>query len=811
MKGDFSRIRFNPKKNYTAVLEQQGRVALDADANEQSVILEHIRDTEVIDMIGPFGGPIHDAGFAISASGSSISIGAGRYYVHGILCESPAPIDYSAQPFLLGPMNSASDLLNQLSNGKVASLQLFLEVWQRLVTSLEDPCLLEPALGQADTTVRRQTVWRVVASLAAPQTQVSSAIDDLLNRPGLLKDIKRFVTVVDERAVLNSVSLADRATVDLQSSKTTQAALDCCASMTLPAQTKPSGRLTAQTNDGGSDCSCEPTPSAGFRGLENQLYRIEIHHGGTGSQATFKWSRENGSVVTAVTDVFGSDIKVDSLGPDANLGFSPGQWVELTDDLDLFGIAPNQPGDLFQIQSTTPERRTITTTAPASKVDRTKNARLRRWDQNGATLTATGIPLSPGTWIGLENGIQIQFTEGDYASGDFWLIPARTASGAIDWPPCGSDDAAFQQPHRTPIYRAPLACIHWDPKSQQPVVQDCRSLFSPLTELVNTQSKALHVTAIDWNNDDVITLDQLAARGLTITLNSPPTSTVDPSIFSVVLEAALARADQARSFVGAGVGFQPTVLHSLTVIDSQITVKSNQIFWNIPFANAPAIQWETLFFLDALLLPGAPFREFGRIRIKLAGRNIFAGNGSDRLYLDGAVLGTPATRTDGTSRMDLQLPSTNDEKASDFESWFFVAPTLNLTSLTINNPAVQVNVTGGKIALIPPGGKTPVTLQATLQVTYPAIAATTVALTLTGVSGVGSIVNVQPSVVIGQNQSAVSFPINVIANPGSSATGLGNTLTFTLTASLVSAVSLTSSQAANFTLTGTPPPIEIPR
>ena len=35
MRGDFSRIRFNRRKNYTAVLEQQGRVALDADANEQ--------------------------------------------------------------------------------------------------------------------------------------------------------------------------------------------------------------------------------------------------------------------------------------------------------------------------------------------------------------------------------------------------------------------------------------------------------------------------------------------------------------------------------------------------------------------------------------------------------------------------------------------------------------------------------------------------------------------------------------------------------------------------------------------------------
>ena len=59
-------------------------------------------------------------------------------------------------------------------------LVLVLEVWQRLVTALDDPCLLEPALGQADTTARLQTVWRVVGSInqttATPQAPSSPAI-----------------------------------------------------------------------------------------------------------------------------------------------------------------------------------------------------------------------------------------------------------------------------------------------------------------------------------------------------------------------------------------------------------------------------------------------------------------------------------------------------------------------------------------------------------------------------------------------------------------------------------------------------------
>ena len=62
MRGDFSRIRFNRRKNYTAMLEQQGRVALDADANEQCFIDEYLRRSETVDVVGEFGGPAGDAG-----------------------------------------------------------------------------------------------------------------------------------------------------------------------------------------------------------------------------------------------------------------------------------------------------------------------------------------------------------------------------------------------------------------------------------------------------------------------------------------------------------------------------------------------------------------------------------------------------------------------------------------------------------------------------------------------------------------------------------------------------------------------------
>ena len=76
------------------------------------------------------------------------------------------------------------------------------------------------------------------------------------------------------------------------------------------------------------------------------------------------------------------------------------------------------------------------------------------------------MALAAGSWLDLENGIQVQFAPGHFESGDYWLLPARTATGQIEWPPCGSDGAMVQPPHRTDVYLAPLACIHWDGKRQ---------------------------------------------------------------------------------------------------------------------------------------------------------------------------------------------------------------------------------------------------------------------------------------------------------------------------------------------------------
>ena len=109
---------------------------------------------------------------------------------------------------------------------------------------------------------------------------------------------------------------------------------------------------------------CLTPPGAGYRRLENQLYRVEIHQGGPLGTATFKWSRDNGTVVTAIESIKGSVITVHDIGPDDALGFAHGQWVEISDDaLELNGL----PGQLAQIDTVNAATREITLQGAAPK------------------------------------------------------------------------------------------------------------------------------------------------------------------------------------------------------------------------------------------------------------------------------------------------------------------------------------------------------------------------------------------------------------------------------------------------------------
>ncbi|HKC33139.1 MAG TPA: DUF6519 domain-containing protein, partial [Xanthobacteraceae bacterium] len=166
MKGDFSRQTFAAVKHYAKVLMQQGRVQLDADWNEQQSITEHRLTTESKDVVGASGAPQRNAGFQITtaADGKTLIIGHGRYYVDGILCENENDIGYLNQP----DFPNAQDVVAQLTAAQATAAIIYLDVWHRHVTALEDPLMRETALGGPDTATRVRTVWQVKALSAKP-------------------------------------------------------------------------------------------------------------------------------------------------------------------------------------------------------------------------------------------------------------------------------------------------------------------------------------------------------------------------------------------------------------------------------------------------------------------------------------------------------------------------------------------------------------------------------------------------------------------------------------------------------------------
>ena len=417
MSSDFSRQRFDPAKNFSSVLMQQGRVQLDADWNEGKEIIDRRWRSGTIDIIGRGVVPRETPdGFEIRISGGALTIGRGRIYVDGLQAENHGtgvqefdavlgesrgsdPIPYDQQPYF--PNSPA------LPAGGGPHL-VYLDVWQREVTAIEDPELIESAVG-VDTTSRLQTVWQV--------------------------------------RVLPDIGDADCATPDDR--------VPGWLDIIRPS----SGRLsTAAVGVATVDDPCLVPPSGGYRGLENRLYRVEIHDGGPVGGATFKWSRDNASLATNISRIeAGRILTVDRAVWDSIRRFNPGDWVEITDDWREFSGAP---GEIRRIASVVDASRTITLDAPLTAglfpvdgqnlTDRARHTRIKRWDQAGIVRDGSGgtfhdldapggtglIPVPPpGTSLILEDGVQVTFTTeqtGEFRPADYWVFAARTADASVE-------------------------------------------------------------------------------------------------------------------------------------------------------------------------------------------------------------------------------------------------------------------------------------------------------------------------------------------------------------------------------------------
>ena len=171
MSGDYSRKTFKSSHNYSGVLMQQGRMLLDAESNERDAISLRRQRAESLDMMGRAVVPMETPdGFKIELNQDEITIAPGRMYVDGLLAENHGagpqefyiPLDeergsqslsYQDQPFF----PNAQTIEPLPARGTHLA---YLDVWQREVTYVKQPELVEPAIG-VHTTARWQTVWQV--------------------------------------------------------------------------------------------------------------------------------------------------------------------------------------------------------------------------------------------------------------------------------------------------------------------------------------------------------------------------------------------------------------------------------------------------------------------------------------------------------------------------------------------------------------------------------------------------------------------------------------------------------------------------
>jgi hypothetical protein len=479
MKGDFSIDRFDSTKHFNRVLKQQGRVDLDADWNEQASIAQYALRTMITDIFGPAAGPRDNCGFgvidwkALSAADQDalkkagfqpefgdFLIGAGRYYVDGLLVENDAPVAYSAQPDWQGP---------KLVAGKYLA---YLDVWERHVTYVEDDSIREVALGGPDTCTRVKTVWQVKFAVAggAANPEIAAKMKELKKQ--LAEETAR---VPQNAATIKKIEIQlARLSKQLESEPTCDSPLELIRDWT-------SGAMQARLEPGEfADNPCVLSPESRYRGLENHLYRVEVNRGSqnpANKPPTFKWSRENGSVVTRWLGNDGNALIVTS-----SRGFSAGDWIEVADTTaELQG----NPGKLLQILTT--DGNLIKVDSPPAWNESLVNPFVRRWDQQAndeLKLDEGAIVITPGVgdkgWIEIEYGIEVQFSAGEYRTGDYWLIPARVATGDIIWPQKDGKGIDLA-PRGIEHHYAPLALI--EATNVAPYItinSDCRCRFAPL-------------------------------------------------------------------------------------------------------------------------------------------------------------------------------------------------------------------------------------------------------------------------------------------------------------------------------------------
>jgi hypothetical protein len=456
---DISRRAFDPRKHYSSVRMQQGRVIVDDDWNENERIENEDRRAANVDIIGRSGSP--DQGFRIAdarIADGMIDFDAlpGTFYLGGLRLDLENKETYRTQKDWL----QQPDDLHKAPESERFDL-VYLVAWQQPVGAVEDSELFEVALGGPDTSMRVRNMRRIKLWGDVQTADCAVAWQKLISE----LEAKNNGKINDENEALPDV------------------------------------RLTVSfSEDGVSEDICKPSVLGGYLGAENQTIRVQLVDKGH-----FTWGFDNASPLYRV-EVNESGETVMLLTDPKDQAHWPlsGQVVEI---LPWSAVLPNREkvsgmrGHLSLVNSSyDPDTRELTLTnplpsgfgeewKPRSDADELKEPSeylfMRVWNRGSDRSSDPAISFTPGTAVKLGNtGLKVTITGDDRVPGHYWIIAARpeTPDRVVPW-----ELEKALPPHGVRRFHAPLAMIHWRTNSagdiEGEVIRDCRRRFRPLTEL----------------------------------------------------------------------------------------------------------------------------------------------------------------------------------------------------------------------------------------------------------------------------------------------------------------------------------------
>jgi hypothetical protein len=457
MASDKARISYDEHREYRGVVNQQGRVTLEADSNEDRAIASELLREETIDIVGPCGTP--DDGYKVIAQvppagrpAHDVEVGPGTMYVGGERVVLYDDVWYSEQSEWLD-FEGDPDWVVPDEKFRRGLVYLYLE--EHEVGAVEDKALLEVALGGPDTAQRLRLLQRI-RLLETGATTCEDAMQDAVehwSEEGLWRD------PADQRLVSN-------ATLEV-----------------VYEDTGTSGDL------------CEPAAQGGYLDPDNQLIRVQLAAAADDGAPTFLWGYDNASFlyrVDVAQDL--TTLTLDRAPVDAAHNPTTKNVVEVIrtaarlETGSEYGPVETSPddfvaaltGEVRHLQTgydPTTKQVVLDAALPAEYGGSSTPIFLRVWNEQIAF--ARGAATELGT-----TGVSVVIDTnggGPFHLGDFWQIGVRPEAPTTVYPARYLDEP--QPPAGPRLWATPLAVVEWDEKEGLTVLEDCRDPFDNLVDL----------------------------------------------------------------------------------------------------------------------------------------------------------------------------------------------------------------------------------------------------------------------------------------------------------------------------------------